>query len=534
MGLFISVWITDYLGRIILSLEIYMTTVHVMALHTVTSGDSFQNFIWRIQINRIWLFAALASSLILFFIFKLFNPYPNMVMDSYVYIRAMAFDLGANSFPIGYSRFLQLFSLFSRSTTLLVWLQFLMLEGACLFLFFTLLFFFRPGKWAAGSIFVFLFFNPLFFYISNFIMADALFSTLSLLWLTQLIWIIARPKPYMILVHALLLVVVFTVRYNALYYPIAASFAILFSHLRPWLKATAIALQFVLIGVFVLYTSTQMQKVMGVRQFSPFGGWKLASNALYMYGHVCQERKDPIPPQFAQLDNMVRGYFQQVQQVDDLLDYESFSTGTFYGAYPGSPLILYMDLKYGVDTVFQNFSKWGPMGAYCGEYGSYLLRKYPLQFARYFVCPNIIRYVLPPREIFTHVTPYYLRTDELGQVASKWFGLTTLTIPASRINFRTTIISPYPIFIALIHLAFILGFIGFILFGGFKKVTKTHSRIILAIGALWLCDFGFSVTASAIVLRYQIFMMIVEFTFAILFMDFIYHNSDKKPHLSPQ
>jgi len=487
---------------------------------------SFPLFIWQSHVNRIYMWIAVAASLIFFFVFKLFNPYPNMVMDSYVYIRAMAYNLGANSFPIGYSWFLQLFSLFSRSTTVLVWLQFLFLQSACLLLFYTLLYFFRPGKWAVRILFVFMFFNPLSFYISNFIMADTLFTALSLLWLTLLIWIIGRPRPYMIVVHALILTLVFTIRYNALYYPIVASIAILLSRLRPWIRAAALALQFVLIGAFVLYTSSQMKQVMGVRQFSPFGGWKLASNALYMYGHVCQERKDTVPLKFAQLDNMVRNYFYRTRVVDDLLDYESFSTGTFYGAYQGSPLIQYMDLKYGQDTTFQNFSKWGPMGAYCGEYGAYLIRKHPLEFARYFVWPNMIRYIYPPREIFTHLTPYFLRNDELGQVASKWFGLRTLTISPYFINLRTAIISPYPIIIALVHLAFIMGFIGFALFKGFKKVSKANRSIVLAIASLWLCDLCFSITASAIVLRYQIFLMILEFAFALVFMDFVYRTSD--------
>ena len=80
-------------------------------------NGSFRNFIWSDRKNRNYLIMAAVCSLLLFFVFKLFYPYPNMVMDSYVYIKAMAQNLGANSYPIGYSKFLQLFSLFSRNTT---------------------------------------------------------------------------------------------------------------------------------------------------------------------------------------------------------------------------------------------------------------------------------------------------------------------------------------------------------------------------------------------------------------------------------
>jgi len=495
-----------------------------------TMQISFRDFIWRDRDNRMYLLVGLLGSLILFQLFKLFYLYPNMVMDSYVYIRAMVFNLGANSFPIGYSKFLQVFSLFSRNTTLLVWMQFLMMNAACIWLYFTFLYFFRPGKWVARILLIFLFFNPMLVYISNFIMADTLFTTLSLLWFTVLIWIVGRPRPYMIFMHALLLVLVFTVRYNALYYPMAAAFAIALSRLRFWLKIAAIVLPWLLIGVFILYTSSQMEQLMGVRNFSPFGGWKLGSNALYMYGHVCQERMDPVPPQFVQLDLMVRKYFYKVRRVDDLMDYESFSTGTFYGAHPSSPLIQYMNVKYGRDTIFQNFKKWGPAGAFCGKYGSYLVRKYPMAFVRYFIWPNMVRYMLPPREIFSHETPYHLRADGLGQMASSWFGLKTLEIPQKYIDFRTSLLSPFPIVVALIHLAFILGFIGFTLFNGFKKLPRPNAFIILAVGGLWFIDFVFNVSASPVVLRYQLFMMVLELAFALVFLDFI--AKDHKPRAS--
>jgi|GEM_PF-4779227 hypothetical protein len=42
-----------------------------------------------------------------FFIFKQFYPYPNIGMDSYGYLKAAVFDMGPNSFPIGYSRYLK-------------------------------------------------------------------------------------------------------------------------------------------------------------------------------------------------------------------------------------------------------------------------------------------------------------------------------------------------------------------------------------------------------------------------------------------
>jgi len=483
-------------------------------------------FIWTNRRHRIYLLGAATGSIILFFLFKQFYPYPNMVMDSYVYIRPMAEGLGANSFPIGYSWFLQLFSIFSRSAAVLVWLQYLLQVAACLLLFFTLIFYFRPRKWVEITLFTFLFLNPLFFYSSNFIMSDTLFTTLSVLWLTQLIWMIVRPRPYMIFTHAVLLVLVFTVRYNALYYPIFASLVILFIRRRPWWKITAIALQFLLIGAFIQYTSHMMEALSGVRQFSPFGGWKLANNALYMYGHVCQEKNDPVPGQFARLDSLVRQHFITTRRVDDLARFTS--DGGFYMANDASPLRQYQYWQYGYDTSFINFKKWGPMGSLCSSYGAYLIRKYPLQYCRWFIWPNTIRYAFTPTEVFSSVTPFFLRPDALGQEASQWFGLKTLTVSWDYINLRTVILSPYPLFLGLTHLAFFMGLLGFSLLRYYKTVGRAQKAIVVVVAGFWLCDLFFKVAAGGVVLRHQMFLMILEFAFAVLFFDLISHDNNSK------
>jgi hypothetical protein len=90
--------------------------------------------------DRHYFWAALVISILLFSLFKHFYPYPQMIFDSYIYVKAAVLDWGANWWPIGYSRFLELFSLFSHSPALLVWLQYLIMVSACLFFFFTIRF----------------------------------------------------------------------------------------------------------------------------------------------------------------------------------------------------------------------------------------------------------------------------------------------------------------------------------------------------------------------------------------------------------
>ena len=352
-------------------------------------------------------------------------------------------------------------------------------------------------------------------------MSDALFTGVSIFWLTQLIWIIFRPRPYMIWVQGVLLLMAFTIRYNGIYYPLIASGVLLLSGLRLWQRLAGIVLQILLIGGFVLYTKNQMKMLTGESQFSPFGGWQLANNALYMYGHTYREEVQSLPDKFKSLDTLVRRYFDSTRHVEDLVDYSADESGFYYSADDKSPLYIYMDRLYGQDTVFQNFKKWGRLGVMYTQYGNYLIREDPVAYVRYWIVPNSERYFYPPAEIFSKYSPYFLRQDEFGKIAKQLFDLRTLTVGWSLINFRTNLLSYYPLFFLLSNVFFILSFFGFFLLGGFKAITRENAAILISIGILWLCNLCFSITASCVVLRYQIFIMIVQFAFALVLAGFI-------------
>jgi len=483
--------------------------------------------------NRIYLFSALAVSLLMLTLFKIIYPYPNLVMDSYYYIRAAATNADVNAWPIGYSKFLQLVGLFTHSPLVLVCLQYLFLELSLLVLFFTMRFFFRLGTLTSNVLFVFFFANPLLLYTGNLIMADALFNGLSILWIVQLLWIIYRPRPYMIFTHALLLFITFSVRYNALYYPVVAALAFILSRQSIRLKLAGIVLPVAMVVGFVTYTSHRMEAYCGVRQFSPFGGWKLANDALYMYAHVRPDRADTVPVRFQAMDKVVRYYFAVSHDPGDLMAPDVFHGSPYMF---GGPLMSYMYRQYGRDTTFINFQKWSRMAPLCQDYGSYLIRKYPQAFARWFLRPNLQRYALPPLEIYMTITPFFLRPDELGPEATRWFGLTTLMVKPAYINLRLRITSIYPLLFGLIHLCFILSLLGFLFNKGWSRIGQPYNYCLLAIIFLWLCDLGFSLTAAAIVMRYQVFLVILEFSCSLFFLEFMYRlagGSASKPLYLP-
>ena len=353
-----------------------------------------------LQHNRIYICASGILSICLLIVFKLIYPYPNMVLDSYYYVLGAINHADVSPWAIGYSWFLCLIGLFTHSPLALVIIQYLFLETSLLILFLTMAEILKLSKVTRWIIFPFFFCNPLLLYCANFVMADALFISLSVLWISVLLWMLYRPKLYMLWVHTGLIFLVFCVRYNALYYPVVATLALLISRYTIRQKLVGIAAQVIVIGGFIGYTSIRVGQISGQSQFSPFGNWKTANDALYMYGHIYQEDTSAVPEKFAVLHQTVRQYFQRVGKVDDLLNFRSQFYGSQYMFTSGTPLVYYKAKLYGEDSEFVNFKKMAAVGPLYGQYGAYLIKKFPGAFLEYFVEPNAIRYLFPPMEAF--------------------------------------------------------------------------------------------------------------------------------------
>jgi hypothetical protein len=462
--------------------------------------------------NRVYLWAAGILSIGLLIVFKLIYPYPNMVLDSYYYVLGAINRADVSPWAIGYSWFLRLFGFFTHSSLALVIFQYLFLQASLLIFFLTMTEVLKLSKVTRWIVFPFFFCNPLLLYCANFIMADALFISLSVLWISLLLWMLYRPKPYLLWIHTGLIFLVFCVRYNALYYPVVATVALLISRYSLRQKLVGISAQVAVIGAFIGYTSMRVGQISGHWQFSPFGNWKTANDALYMYGHIYEEDTSPVPEKFAVLHQTVRQYFQQGNKVDDLLNFRSQLYGSKYMFTSGTPLVDYKARLYGADTEFVNFKKMAAIGPLYGQYGAYLIKKFPRSFLEYFVEPNAIRYLFPPMEAFGSLPPFFLRPDYLGQAGRTWFGLHTLTVSWERINLRAKVLRPYQTMVFFVHILFVFSLVGFLFVRGLSRLPALERHSLIVLTALWFLDLGFSLTAAATVMRYEIFPMMIEFS----------------------
>lgn len=485
-----------------------MSATFEMSLWDYISKKASNLFLVRLAVVLIF---------IQFFLFKYFYPYAGYINgDSYVYLETAYHNFTVNTYPIGYSMFLRLFSVFTHSDMVVVLFQYLFLQVSALSLVFTVFYFFEPAKLTRIFLYVSMVINPVFLYLANYISSDAFFLSLSITWFTLLLWIMNRPNRKMIFVNAVVLFIAFTVRYNALFYPVISIAALLLTRRKIVLNLIGFALSLSLISVFVSITANKYKEVCGYRQFSPFTGWQIANNALYGYRYVDSADVKKVPPSLAELDNTVRRYFDTSRDVKTH-PIETLVASTVYMWSSNSPLNIYMENQFKKDSTASPLKKWAAVAPVMSEYGSFLIRAYPEKFMQYYLIPNALKYYAPPVEF---LATYSTGVDSVQQIAQVWFNYKSNKIKTRAKDFKVSVLDFYPVVTGTMNVIFLFSIFSFIALKGYKRYSLLTKGLVL-IAVLWGVNFSFSVFASPIALRFQLFPILTSLIFAILLLEFL-------------
>jgi hypothetical protein len=480
-------------------------------------SGSLKDYVFKNPINKWFVRVAIIAIFLQLIIFKFFYPFAGFINgDSYVYLEAAYHNAFVNTYPIGYSKFLRLISVFSHSDTVVVTLQYLLLQCSTLSLVFTLFYFYSPRKLTRILLFGVMLFNPAYLYLANYISSDAFFLALSLTWFTLLIWIMNRPNKWMIFVNALVLFMAFTVRYNALFYPVIGVVALLLTRRKVVMNIAGFLLSIFLIGTFIWTTSNRYEKGTGHRQFTPFTGWQLANNALYAYRFVDSLHRKNVPLKFQKLDKMVRNYFDSSRDIRTHPS-ESLIASTVYMWAPNSPLSLYMEEEFKKDSTASVLKKWATVAPMMKGYGAFLIKTYPLEFAKFYLVPNAIKYYAPPVEFLDH---YSTNVDSVNETAKIWFDYKSNKIKCYFKDFRVTTLDFYPVLTGTMNVVLIFSLISFVMLHGYRQHGELGKGLVL-LAALWAVNFGFSVFASPIALRFQLFPILISLSFTFLLVEFL-------------
>ena len=466
--------------------------------------------------NKIYSLLMIFLMIVQFIIFKLLYPYPDFFSDSYSYIFAAYAHLNVNIWPIGYSKFLLLFHWFTHSATALNFFQYMFLGVSSLYFYHTIVYFYPTGKNTRTILCLFLFFNPLNLYLANYVSSDAIFVALSLIWLSQLIWVIHRPKPYQIIILSVVFFIAFTFRYNAMYYPIIAAVAFLMSRQKAWVKVAGIVTGPVLIIPFIFFSSNAAKQMTGTAQFPPIlGGWQWGNNALYMREYIKEDSTKFPSPATGELDQIARNYFRTVPpQYRELSSY----VANFFIRQPEAPLKQYMARHYEETDGISSIAAWGKVAPVFGQYGLYLIKRHPLAFAQYYLLVNTKNYFLPPLE---KLEIYNLGQDDIATIAAFWFGYPSLKVTSVSKTLQGNVLLLYPVLFMILNFYFGWSLYLFIRRKGFKMAERRLSYTVALISLFVLLNAGFSIFANIIVIRYEVFPMIIFLAFPMLMTDWL-------------
>ena len=465
------------------------------------------------------LIAAATAIVIQFSAFKYWYPYASFIYgDSFSYLDGAIQNLDINTYMIGYSRFLRLFSVFTSSDTALVAFQYLFIQSSALFLLFTIFYFYKPARGTQYILLGFMIFNPLFWHLANLVSSDCIFAALSLTWFTLLLWIIHRPTNRLLFWHALVLFIVFTVRYNALIYPFIAVAAFWLSPLTRSKKIAGISTGLLLCGLFIFYTSYQYKKLTGYWQYSPFSGWQLTNNAMYTYRYVDSTKRKPVPEKFQAFDTRVRAFFDSTRDTKKFPS-EAHMASTYYMWSPGMPMIDYRDGLFRKDTVSKELKKWASMGPFYKSYGLYIIKQYPWHFIRYFIWPNSMKYYAPPVEFMAF---YNSGNNLVTHETKEWFGYKNNKVRMRAKNYKVEVLDFYPVLTGIINVVMLFSLLFYILLKGWQTYVLSKKGILLG-SIVWLLNAAFTIGASSVALRFQSFPIILTSVFVALLLDWLWN-----------
>lgn len=476
--------------------------------------------------NRIYRWAMILLIYAQFVIFKLCYPYPDFFSDSYSYIDAAYRHLNANIWPIGYSKFLWVFHNITYSALGLNFIQYTIMELSALYFYKTIVYFYPTSKRTRVILVLFLFFNPLNLYLANYISSDGLFVALSLIWLTELLWILNRPALYHTIILSLVFLIAFTFRYNALFYPIITALIYLVSKQNIWNKLLGILLGPLLILPVILTVSNAAREMSGTPQFPPIlGGWQWGNNALYFREYIDEDTLNFPTPQMAELDQIARIYYRTVPQEHREL---SSYVGNFFIRQWDAPLKIYM-LKHYPDP---DVSSWAKAAPIFGEYGLYIIKRHPISFIRHYILINTKNYFFPPME---KLELYNLGGDEMWPVAAWWFHYPNTKMTVISKTLQGYILMFLPFIFLIINIYGVWGLVTFTKIGGFKNTSRIFGYTILLLAILLILNFCFSVFANIIVMRYQIFPLVTGLIFVLLLSDYLelYYREPKPKSIRP-
>jgi tetratricopeptide (TPR) repeat protein len=463
----------------------------------------------------------------IYFLLAYLYPYPDGLWDATHYVEAALNNKVDIYWPFGYSRFLIFLHAFSSSISFVVIVQFVLNALSSLFFIFTIKYFFRSNNKYLDYIYYFLsIFSVSVLYLTDSLMSDSLFTSLTVIWITLAIWftyqnLISNNITSIILLalHIIVLIFLISVRWVGLFYPVFT--ILLIFNLKFYNLKSKIALSLIPILMVFIYYSQQKKEIQertGIEIFAPSSGCQMANNALTILPYIILETSKI-------QDKEVREFAEFAVQYDLLL--EPFDRPFAFIWLPQWPLVRFARLKIRQNPNISFDKTWTYLAKNVyGKFGTYIMTHYPISYLRYYIIPNIIATLYPPPEQFANV--WSLIVSE--RLLKNWFHLDKSVHSNSKIIQKISRYLPaYRLIIWV--LMFSVIFYSFIKSGKIMlKIfqVKTFWFILLFI----LTYSVFIVYAAPCYLRYLIPIHLLQITIIYVLLNSLFQASDIRDQAS--
>ncbi|WP_029904188.1 hypothetical protein [Prevotella sp. 10(H)] len=347
------------------------------------SPVSFFSFL-KAKEQRIDWIILIFSCLIGYIIIKVCYPYPATISDSGTYVQAAASNTFNFYRPFGYSYFLRLVHSFSSSMNAVVIVQMIFYLLSVSYFSFVIKYILPPFSKILWRVLLFFFiFSPVAIYMVNALMSDLMFAVMIYFMLASFIFLLKKQSWFTLCIFLLSMFFALHIRYSAMMFPVL--FICFFFMIKGKIRWVGIA--GILIFTFTFYNQVKkdMRKTTGFDQFSTgFDGWQLANNAMHVIPYI------DLPPEKVK-DPEMKVLHQYMMTQKDVIR-ERTKNGT--EAVAAFMWINDLPLKqflfaYTQQTGNPYSSSWIWLGSHnYKDYGSFLIRKYPLKFMQYYYLPN--------------------------------------------------------------------------------------------------------------------------------------------------
>lgn len=489
--------------------------------------QTYRAFVWDNKPNRQLLLASVLISLLLFYLLTLAYPIPDIFADGHSYIYAAALKQEVYYRPYGYSKFLSILHDFSQSANFVVWVQHLLFILAGIFLLtsidYLIGFKHKYIKWI-GWILVTI--NPLGLFIDLTVASDSVFTSITILWMTTLLWIFVRPSWYWIILSILLLYWAFNVRYNALYYPFLFAIAILLTpRLKTLYKSGAILLALMVILGAYKSTKNKVELATGAQVFAGFEGWQMANNTLYYFKKVDFKVDPAEEPDIRMLDTLVRYLVDSFPS--NLTD--GSSIGPYYMWDKKSPLkrfLNYYQQKYKLKSYY---TTWYHVSKLYSDYARIIIAADPRAYFKYYILTNARCYFLPDLE---SLLDFEATKETYPDLTRSWYKIRQEKPILLGHDYKKTFMAPYTIFNAVLLIISLVIPLLFLL-AKRKTLLKKEGVEASAPIILWLLYYfanaAFSIIASVVVIRYQAPFILLAICFTLITLDkYLTHQQSLK------